>query len=41
MFVVNSVDVVKSYYEILNKLQADSDKLLKIVIIFFFVVNEE
>ena len=41
MFAVNSVDAAKSYYETLNKLQADSDKPLKIATIFSFAANEE
>ncbi|MCB9343332.1 MAG: type I restriction endonuclease subunit R [Lewinellaceae bacterium] len=41
MFAVSSVDAAKSYYEILTKLQADSDKPLKIATIFSFAANEE
>lgn len=41
MFAVSSVDAAKSYYEALNRLQADSDKPLKIATIFSFAVNEE
>ncbi|KGE89483.1 MAG: type I restriction endonuclease subunit R [Phaeodactylibacter xiamenensis] len=41
MFAVNSVDAAKSYYETLNKLQADSEKPLKIATIFSFAANEE
>ncbi|WP_055445527.1 type I restriction endonuclease subunit R [Lacinutrix himadriensis] len=41
MFAVSSVDAAKCYYEELNKLQKDSDKLLKIATIFSFAANEE
>lgn len=41
MFAVSSVDAAKLYYETLNKLQAGSDKPLKIATIFSFAANEE
>lgn len=41
MFAVSSVDAAKLYYESLNKLQAGSDKPLKVATIFSFVANEE
>ncbi len=41
MFAVSSVDAAKLYYESLNKLQAESDKPLKIATIFSFAANEE
>ncbi len=41
MFAVSSVDAAKLYYETLNKLQADSDRPLKIATIFSFAANEE
>jgi type I restriction enzyme R subunit len=41
MFAVSSVDAAKSYYEMLNKLQQDSAKPLKIATIFSFAANEE
>lgn len=41
MFAVSSVDAAKLYYELLNKLQADRDKQLKIATIFSFAANEE
>lgn len=41
MFAVSSVDAAKLYYESLNKLQADSNKKLKIATIFSFAANEE
>ncbi|ABD07754.1 type I site-specific deoxyribonuclease, HsdR family [Rhodopseudomonas palustris HaA2] len=41
MFAVSSVEAAKLYYESLNKLQADSDKTLKIATIFSFAANEE
>ncbi|NLB31880.1 MAG: type I restriction endonuclease subunit R [Alcaligenaceae bacterium] len=41
MFAVSSVDAAKLYYETLNKLQAHSDKPLKIATIFSFAANEE
>lgn len=41
MFAVSSVDAAKLYYESLNRLQADSDKPLKIATIFSFAANEE
>ena len=41
MFAVSSVDAAKLYYESLSKLQADSDKPLKIATIFSFAANEE
>ncbi len=40
MFAVSSIDAAKLYYETLNKLQADSDKPLKIATIFSFAANE-
>ncbi|MBP1184194.1 type I restriction endonuclease subunit R [Methylobacterium sp. PvR107] len=41
MFAVSNVDAAKLYYESLNKLQANSDKPLKIATIFSFSANEE
>jgi len=41
MFAVSSVDAAKLYYESLNKLQASSDKPLRIATIFSFAANEE
>lgn len=41
MFAVSSVDAAKLYYETLNKLQASSDKPLKIATIFSYAANEE
>lgn len=41
MFAVNSVDAAKCYYEMLNNLQLNSDKPLKIATIFSFNANEE
>lgn len=41
MFAVSSVDAAKLYYEELNNLQKDSDKLLKIATIFSYAANEE
>lgn len=41
MFAVSNVDAAKLYYEALTKLQADSDKKLKIATIFSFAANEE
>lgn len=41
MFAVSSVDAAKCYYEILNNLQKDSEKPLKIATIFSFAANEE
>ncbi|WP_439634808.1 type I restriction endonuclease subunit R [Glycocaulis sp.] len=41
MFAVSSVEAAKLYYESLNKLQASSDKPLKIATIFSFSANEE
>ncbi len=41
MFAVNSVDAAKLYYETFARLQADSDKPLKIATIFSFAANEE
>lgn len=41
MFAVSSVDAAKLYYETLRKLQAQSDKPLKIATIFSFAANEE
>ncbi|MFN3170687.1 MAG: type I restriction endonuclease subunit R [Hyphomicrobiales bacterium] len=41
MFAVSSVEAAKLYYESLNKLQAGSDKPLKIATIFSFTANEE
>lgn len=40
MFAVSSVDAAKLYYEALNKLQANSEKKLKIATIFSFAANE-
>lgn len=40
MFAVSSVDAAKQYYETLKKLQADSDRPLKIATIFSFAANE-
>lgn len=41
MFAVSSVDAAKLFYEALNKLQAESNKPLKIATIFSFAANEE
>lgn len=41
IFAVSSVESAKLYYESLNKLQADSEKPLKIATIFSFAANEE
>ncbi|MGD8373622.1 MAG: type I restriction endonuclease subunit R [Candidatus Woesebacteria bacterium] len=41
MFAVSSVEAAKLYYEMLNKLQANSDRTLKIATIFSFAANEE
>ena len=41
MFAVSSVDAAKLYYESLNKLQAESDRPLRIATIFSFAANEE
>ena len=41
MFAVSSVDAAKCYYEELNRLQRNSEKLLKIATIFSFAANEE
>lgn len=41
MFAVSSIDAAKCYYEAINKLQANSDKPLKIATIFSFAANEE
>jgi type I restriction enzyme, R subunit len=41
MFAVSSVDAAKLYYESLNQLQVESEKLLKIATIFSFAANEE
>ncbi|ODA29270.1 type I restriction endonuclease subunit R [Planctopirus hydrillae] len=41
MFAVTSVDAAKLYYESLKKLQAGSEKPLKIATIFSFAANEE
>ena len=41
MFAASSVDAAKLYYETLNKLQAESDKPLRIATIFSFAANEE
>lgn len=41
MFAVSSVDAAKLYYEELQKLQAESDKPLKIATIFSYAANEE
>ena len=41
MFAVSSVDAAKCYYEELTALQKDSDKPLRIAIIFSFAANEE
>ena len=40
LFAVSSVDAAKLYYEALNKLQAGSDKPLKIATIFSYAANE-
>lgn len=41
LFAVSNVDAAKLFYESLNRLQADSDKPLKIATIFSFAANEE
>ncbi len=41
MFAVSSVDAAKLYYEALKRLQAGSEKPLKIATIFSFAANEE
>lgn len=41
MFAVSSIDAAKSYYEMLNELQKDREKPLKIATIFSFAANEE
>lgn len=41
MFAVSNVDAAKLFYQALNKLQADSEKPLKIATIFSFAANEE
>ncbi len=41
MFAVSSVDAAKLYYETLNRLQADSERPLRIATIFSFAANEE
>lgn len=41
MFAVSSVDAAKLYYETLNKLQAGSEKPLRIATIFSYAANEE
>lgn len=41
MFAVSSIDAAKSYYEMINDLQKDIDKPLKIATIFSFAANEE
>lgn len=41
MFAVSSVDAAKSYYETLSNLQKESEKPLKIAMIFSFAANEE
>ncbi|WP_300436518.1 type I restriction endonuclease subunit R [Christiangramia sp.] len=41
MFAVSSIDAAKAYYEMINDLQKDSDKPLKIATIFSFAANEE
>lgn len=41
MFAVSSVDAAKLFYKALNKLQADSDKPLKVATIFSYAANEE
>ncbi|MFR0838941.1 MAG: type I restriction endonuclease subunit R, EcoR124 family [Neglectibacter timonensis] len=41
MFAVSSVDAAKLYYETLNRLQAESEKQLKIATIFSYAPNEE
>jgi len=41
MFAVSSVDAAKMYYEVLNDLQKESDKPLRIATIFSYVANEE
>lgn len=41
MFAVSGVETAKLYYESLSKLQAGSDKPLKIATIFSFAANEE
>lgn len=41
MFAVNSVEAAKLYYEELNNMQKDNEKILKIATIFSFAPNEE
>ena len=41
MFAVSSVDAAKLYYETLKDLQKDTDKPLRVAIIFSFAANEE
>ncbi|WP_417789140.1 type I restriction endonuclease subunit R [Terasakiella pusilla] len=41
MFAVSNVDAAKAYYECLNKLQAESQKPLRIATIFSYAANEE
>lgn len=41
LFAVSSVEAAKLYYEMLNQLQKDSDKPLKLATIFSFAANEE
>jgi type I restriction enzyme R subunit len=41
MFAVSSVDAAKLYYDSLKKLQADSEKPLKVATIYSFAANEE
>lgn len=41
IFAVSSVDAAMLYYEMLKKLQVDSDKPLKIATIYSFAANEE
>lgn len=41
LFAVSSVDAAKSYYEMLNILQKDTENPLKIATIFSFAANEE
>jgi len=40
MFAVSNIDAAKCYYETINKLQKESDKLLKIATIFSYAANE-
>lgn len=41
MFAVSSVEAAKLYYEALNRLQADSERKLRIATIFSYAPNEE